>query len=183
MVVSAAILLIAGGVCACAPLFKRVSKILERILVALGFLVGIAVILVAIDLALGLNVLSKYLGIPQVPDPTATNPYLKYYLPVMAVLGILLFSRPIRKVRWASLIALGVGILAAGYLRVAFTSLFSSNTVLAIVFIIVMLAVYMLLKFVEDILNTIGSILAFPPIAVAIGLVSIYFGILTLAPT
>jgi hypothetical protein len=32
---------------------------------------------------------------------------------------------------------------------------------------------------VEDILETIGSILAFPPIAVIIGLVSIYFGIVT----
>ncbi len=183
MVVSAAVLLIAGGVCACAPLFKRVSKTLARLLVGLGFLVGIGVILVAIDLALGLNVLSKYLGIPQVPDPNATNPYLKYYLPVMAVLGILLFSRPIRNLRWASLIALGAGILAAAYLRVAFTGLISSNTVLAIVFIIVTLAVYTLLRFVEDILEMVGSILAFPPIAVAIGLVSIYFGILTLAPT
>ncbi len=182
MVVSAALLLIAGGVCACAPLFKRVSKILARFLVGLGFLVGIAVILVAIDLALGLNVLSKYLGIPQVPDPNPTNPYLKYYLPLMAVLGILLFSRPIRNLRWASLIALGAGILAAGYLRVAFTGLIS-NTVLAVVIIIVTLAVYTLLRFVEDILEIVGSILAFPPIALAIGLVSIYFGILTLAPT
>ena len=180
MVVSAAVLLIAGGICASAPLFKRVSKTLSRFLVGLGFLVGIAVILVAIDLALGLNVLSKYLGIPQVPDPNPTIPYLKYYLPVMAVLGILLFSRPIRNVRWASLIALGAGILAAGYLRIAF-SVISSNTVLAVVFIIVTLAVYVVLRFVEDILEMVGSILAFPPIAVAIGLVSIYFGILTLS--
>lgn len=183
MVVSAAVLLIAGGICAAAPLFKRASKTLSRFLVGFGFLVGIAVILVAIDLALGLNVLSKYLGIPQVPDPNATNPYLKYYLPVMAVLGILLFSRPIRNLRWASLIALGAGILAAGYLRVAFSGVISSNTVLAIIFIIVTLAVYTLLRFIEDLLQIVGSILGFTPIAVAIGLVSIYFGILTLAST
>ena len=183
MVVSAALLLIAGGVCACAPLFKRVSKTLAKLLVGLGFLVGIAVILVAIDLALGLNTLSKYLGIPQISDLNATIPYLKYYLPVMAVLGILLFSRPIRNIRWASLIALGAGILAAGYLKVAFSGVISSSTVLAVVFIIVTLAVYVLLRFIEDILEMVGSILAFPPIAVAIGLVSIYFGILTLAAT
>jgi len=34
------------------------------------------------------------------------------------------------------------------------------------------------LRFIEDIFNFIGSILAFPPIAIAIGLVNIYFGIL-----
>jgi hypothetical protein len=34
------------------------------------------------------------------------------------------------------------------------------------------------LRFVEDIFNLIGSILAFPPISIAIGLVNIYFGIL-----
>ena len=146
----------------------------------LGFFVGIAVIIVAVDVALGLNFLSTYLGIQPVPI-NSTNSYLKYYLPVMAVLGILLFSRPIRNIRWASLIALGAGILVTAFLKVAFAGL--STTILAVVFLIATLAVYTLLKFVEDILQMIGSILAFPPIATAVGLVSIYFGVLTLAPT
>src|SRR2546426_117502 len=101
MVVSTAILLIVGGICAAAPLFKRVSKGLEKGLVILGLAVGIAIIIVAIDLALGLGILSGIFGIGFAPESTS-NPYLKYYLVVMAVLGILLFSRPLRNVNPSS---------------------------------------------------------------------------------
>jgi hypothetical protein len=96
----------------------------------------------------------------------------------MAVLGILLISRPLKNLRWASLISLGIGILVAAYLRVAFPGLLN-NLELGILFLIITLILYTLLRFVEDILETIGSILAFPPIAVVVGLVSIYFGIVT----
>jgi energy-converting hydrogenase Eha subunit C len=96
----------------------------------------------------------------------------------MAVLGIMLISRPLKNLRWASLISLGVGILVAAYLRVALPGLLN-NLELGIIFLIITLILYTLLRFVEDILETIGSILAFPPIAVIIGLVSIYFGIVT----
>ncbi len=181
MAISVAILLIAGGACACAPLFKRVASFLGRLLSIAGFFIGIAVIVVAIDLALGLKILSTLLAIRPVPDASTSSPYLKYYLPVMAVLGILLFSRPIRNLRWASLLSLAVGTLAAAYLKVTFAGL--NTTILAVVFLIVTLIIYVLLRFVEDIFEFIGSVLAFPPIAVAIGLVSIYFGILTLSAT
>jgi hypothetical protein len=179
MFVTTAIILIVGGVCATAPLFNRASKDLARLLSIIGFFVGIAVIIVAIDLALGLNFLSSIFGNIFEPNTTNSNyPYLKYYLPVMAVLGILLISRPLKNLRWASLISLGVGILVAAYLRVAFPGLLN-NLELGIIFVIITLILYTLLRFVEDILETIGSILAFPPIAVVIGLVSIYFGIIT----
>ena len=176
MVLSAAILLIAGGVFACAPLFKRVSKGLERLLVALGFVVGIAIFIVTIDAALNLMVLKNIFGTALVPASDAF-PYAQYFLIVMAVLGVLLFSRPLRNVRWASLIALGIGIVAAAYLHTAFAV--TSTTILGVVFIVTILIVYTLLRFIEDILNFIGAVLAFAPIAVIIGLVSIYFGIMT----
>jgi hypothetical protein len=172
MAVLTGILLIVGGICAAAPLFKRVSKGLEKILVVLGLAAGIAVIIVAIDLALNLG----FFGAGFAPGPNAF-PFAQYLLIVMAVLGVLLFSRPLRNVRWASLIALGLGILAAAYLHVAFS--INSTIILAVVFIITILIVYTLLRFVEDILEFIGTVLAFPPIAIVIGLVSIYFGIMT----
>lgn len=178
MVVSTAIVLIVGGICATAPLFNHASKDLARLLSIIGFFVGIAVIIVAIDLALGLNFLSNAFGIGFEPNTNSNYPYLKYYLPVMAVLGILLISRPLKNLRWASLISLGVGILVAAYLRVAFPGILT-NLELGIIFLIVTLLLYTLLRFVEDILETIGSILAFPPIAILVGLVSIYFGIVT----
>ena len=130
----------------------------------------------AIDLALGLNFLSNIFGIVFEPNTNSNYPYLKYYLPVMAVLGILLISRPLKNLRWASLISLGVGILVAAYLRVAFPGLLN-NLELGIIFLIITLILYTLLRFVEDILETIGSVLAFPPIAIVVGLVSVYFGI------
>jgi energy-converting hydrogenase Eha subunit C len=175
MVVPTAILLIAGGIFAAAPLFKRVAKGLERLFIVLGFAVGIAVIVVTIDLALNLGILSSIFGIGFAPASNAF-PFAQYTLIVMAVLGILLFSRPLRNVRWASLIALGVGILAAAYLHIAFAV--NSSIVLGVVFIITILIIYTLLRFVEDILEFIGTVLAFPPVAIAIGLVSIYYGIM-----
>jgi hypothetical protein len=155
-------------------LFKRVSKELEKFFVVLGLAVGVAVIIVTIDAALNLGLLSSVFG-KTVPDAGAFA-FAQYYLVVMAVLGILLFSRPLRNVRWASLIALGVGILAAAYLHTALSV--TSTTILGVVFIVTILIVYTLLRFVEDILEFIGTVLAFPPIAVIIGLVSIYFGVM-----
>jgi hypothetical protein len=175
MVFSAGIILVVGGLCACAPLFKRISQGLGRALSVLGFLVGILVLIVSIDYALGLGFLSS-----AVSDAVAatSSPYLKYFLPAMILLGILLISRPIRNVRWASIISLALGLLIAYFLRTFLPSLFTSTTVLVIVFLIATLAIYTLLRFVEDLFEFVGSVLAFPPIAIAIGLVNIYFGIL-----
>jgi len=181
MVVSAGVILIAGGLCALAPLFKRASQSLARFLTIIGLFVGVVVLVVAVDYALALNFLSS---ITQIPSPAALSslsaPYLNYFLPAMIVLGVLLVSRPIRNVRWASIISLALGLLISYFLRTLLPSLFTSSTVLVIVFLIATLAIYTLLRFIEDIFNLIGSILAFPPIAIAIGLVNIYFGILFL---
>lgn len=179
MVVSAGVLLIVGGLCACAPLFKRASQTLGRALTIGGFFVGIVVLVVAFDYALDLNFLSSITQIPSPADlASLSSPYLKYFLPAMIVLGILLVSRPIRNVRWASLISLAVGLLIPYLLRTFLPSIFSGATVLVIVFLIATLAIYSLLRLVEDIFKFISSVLAFPPIAIAIGLANIYFGIL-----
>ena len=177
MALSAGIVLIIGGLCACSPLFKRVSKTLERFLAVVGLLVGIVVLILAVDYGLALNFLSSVIQIPAPADLSSTT-YLKYFLPAMIILGILLVSRPIKNIRWASLISLAVGLLVPYFLRILFPSL--STTVLVIVFLIAAVAIYTLLKFVEDIFKLVSSILAFTPIALAIGLVNIYFGVLLL---
>jgi len=178
MVFSAGIVLVVGGLCACAPLFKRVSQSLGRALSVLGFLVGILVLIVAFDYALSLGFLS---GEISAAVASTSSPYLKYFLPAMILLGILLISHPIRNVRWASLISLALGLLIAYFLRTFLPSFFTSTTVLVVVFLVATLAIYTLLRFVEDLFEFIGSVLAFPPIAIAIGLVNIYFGILFFA--
>ena len=116
----AAYLLIAGGVCACAPLFKRVSTGLGRFLSGVGFFIGVGIVVVAADITLNLNLLGSF------SSPSAgldTHQYLRFWLPLMLVLGVLLFSRPIRNLRWASLVAVAGGLLAAYYLRIFLPSL------------------------------------------------------------
>jgi len=172
----AAYLLIVGGVCACAPLFKRISTSLARFLSGVGFFVGIGIVVVASDITLNLNVLGSF---SSPPADLVNHQYLKFWLPLILVLGLLLFSRPIRNLRWASLVAIAGGLLAAYYLRVLLPSL--NTPILAVAFIVATVAIYALLRFVEDLVEFVGTVLAFPPVAVAIGLVSVYFGILIVA--
>jgi hypothetical protein len=169
-------LLIAGGVCGCAPLFKRVSNALGRFFSVVGFFVGIVCVVVAAVVALELGFLTSFISVPSSADLDAAGLYLTYFLPVMVVVGILLVSRPIRNIRWASLIGLGVGLLAAAYLKTLVPSI--GTTILVVVFIIATLAIYTLLRFVEDLFEFIGTVLAFPPVAIAIGFAGLYFGIL-----
>ncbi len=166
--------MIAGGLFACAPLFKRISNALGRLLSFLGFFAGIVVAVAAAGLALFPDYIKDFLTPPSSSQLSSIS-YLQYYLPLMIVLGLLLFARPIRNVRWASLMGLAIGLLASYYVRVLFPTL--SSTILAVVFIITTLAIYTLLRFVEDIFEFMGTVLAFPPIAIGVGLVSIYFGI------
>ena len=172
----AAYLLIAGGVCACAPLFKRVSTGLGRFLSGVGFFIGLGIVIVAADITLNLNLLGSFSSPPAELD---THQYLRFWLPLMLVLGVLLFSRPIRNLRWASLVAVAGGLLADYYLRVFLPSL--SAPILVVAFVVAAVAIYALLRFVEDLIEFVGSVLAFPPVAAIIGLVSVYFGILIIA--
>ena len=171
----AAYLLIAGGVCACAPLFKRVSTGLGRFLSGVGFFIGVGIVVVAADTALNLNRLGS-LSLP--PAGLDGHPYLRFWLPLMLVLGVLLFSRPIRNLRWASLVAVAGGLLAAYFLRVF---LLLDVTILVVAFVVAAVAIYALLRFVEDLIEFVGTVLALPPVAAIIGLVSVYFGILIIA--
>lgn len=180
MVLSAGILLIIGGFCACASLFGRVSKDLVRFLEFVGFLVGIIILIVAVDYSFGGNLL--YFAIQTPSHTSSAYAYMKYYLPSIIPLGVLLVSRPIKNIRWASLISLALGLLVPYFLSILVPTL--SITVFAIVFLIAAVAIYTLLKFVEDIFKLVTSILAFAPIALAIGLINIYFGVLLwTAPT
>lgn len=172
----AAYLLIVGGVCACSPLFKRVSTGLGRFLSGIGFFIGVGIVIVAADITLNLNLLGGYSSPP--PDLSA-HAYLRFWLPLMLVLGVLLFSRPIRNLRWASLVAVAGGLLAAYYLGVFLPSL--TAPILVVAFVIAAVAIYALLRFVEDLIEFIGTVLAFPPVAALIGLVSVFFGIVIAA--
>jgi len=80
---AAAYFLIAGGVCACSPLFKRVSNRLSRFLSGIGFFVGVGIVVVAADITLNLKLLGSYSAPPVGLDE---HQYLRFWLPLTLVL-------------------------------------------------------------------------------------------------
>ena len=135
---------------------------------------GIILLIVAVDYALGGNLFFFVFETPS--HLSSAYGYMKYYFPSIVTLGVLLVSRPVRNIRWASIISLGLGLLVLYFLSFFIFTL--SITVIAIILLIAVFAIYALLKLVEDIFNLVTSILAFTPIALAIGVIEIYFGVL-----
>lgn len=155
------IVLLAVGFVCLAPLFRGPLKPVSRVLVVIGFFLGIlAFVLVYVIFSSG--------------------HYDVLTLVILGVAGLMLFLRPVRGVRWAALVALVVGLLASYY---AYNTFQVTTTVLIIVFIAATLVLYLLFKFAEDLLGIIGGILSFPPIAIIIGIACILQAILILMGT
>jgi len=155
------IVLLAVGFVCLAPLFRGPLKPISRVLVVIGFFLGIfALVLVYAVFSSG--------------------HYDVFTLGVLGVAGLMLFLRPVRNVRWAALVALVVGLLVSYY---AYNVFHVTTTVLIIVFVAAMLLLYLLFKFAEDLLGIIAGILSFPPIAVIIGIICVLQAILILMGT
>lgn len=114
------------------------------------------------------------------------SPVLDVYTRYLLVAtGLALVLKPIKDIPWAALIALLVGGVCAGYVYLYLDlpeTVFgvSSTWIYLIIFFIPALLVYMLFKFIEDVLRLIGTILASKPVATILGLVCIVQGILLL---
>jgi len=105
---------------------------------------------------------------------------------LLIVAGLALFLKPMKDIPWAALIGLVVGGLCAGFVFLFYPLPetvygISSTWIYVIIFIIPALFMYLLFKFVEDVLRLIGMILAFKPVALALGLICIAQGILLLS--
>jgi hypothetical protein len=155
------IVLLAVGFVCLAPLFRGPLKPVSRLLVVVGFFLGILVIVLA------------YIVF-------SSGHYDVFTLVILGVAGLMLLLRPVRGVRWAALVALAVGLLASYYVYNTFQV---TTTVLIIVFVAAALLLYLLFKFAEDLLGIVGGILSFPPIAVVIGIICILQAILILMGT
>lgn len=150
-------LLVMGFTCL-APLFRGRLKPISRVLIAVGFLLGVvALVLVYVLYSRG--------------------SYDVFTLGILAVAGLMLFLRPVKNLRWAALVAFIIGVLAAYY---AYYVFHVTTTVLIIVFVAATLLMYLLFKFAEDLLGIIGSVLSFPPIAIIIGIACVVQAILIL---
>jgi hypothetical protein len=151
-------LLILGGICSLSRALRGRPAV-ERSLALLGFFLGAAL------LAGSIHMLSAG------PRDVAT-------ILIGGVLGLGLFLRPIRGLRWAALLALVVG-LASSYVLVKYLAI-TSAIAIAFGFLVPALLTYLALKFLEDLIQVIGGILSFPPLAFGLGALGMAQGLLLL---
>ena len=150
------------------PVVGTPASILTKIVSFFGFFVGILVIVTGAT--------AWQTQSPQV------DTYTQYLL---IIAGLALILRPIKDFPWAALIGLIAGGLSAGAVYFVFPlpeTVFgiASIWVYLIIFLIPAVIVYMVFKFIEDLLKLIGTLLASKPVTLIVGFVCIAQGILLL---
>jgi hypothetical protein len=128
--------------------FNRISKPLGKIFLIIGVPFGIYAIAHGIYLLLQAN------------SDTFT-------VMLLILVGIALFSKPLKNIRWAALLATLMGVLLTYVVSQLFLEV--PLIILIIAFMIITLMAYLLFKFAEDLIHAIGIILNFPPISAIIG--------------
>lgn len=168
------IILILGGLLAASWLLVRLagvssddmSNIVDK-LALLGFPVGI-VALITIGAGLLLwstmgNFMDEYPA------------FDLFSIFCLGILGLVLILRPIKDFRFGVFISLALGLLGAGLLVLVGAK---SVQLLAVVFIVVFLAIYLSIKIIEDLYLLIAEVLSSPVVSICIGILCIIQGIL-----
>lgn len=107
---------------------------------------------------------------------------------LMIVAGLALFVKPMKDVPWAALLGLVVGGVCAGFIFLFFPlpeTVFgiSSTWIYLLIFFLPAVLVYMIFKFIEDVLKLVAMVLTFKPVTLALGFICIVQGILLLLNT
>ena len=152
-------ILIVSGIFSLSWLFGRMSRSLGSLVSFIGLFIGMVALATA-----ALSFLKNASGIVT-------------FVLLLAV-GLSLLLKPLKNLRWAALVALASGIIALYYANAYFGQL--GTAVMLVIFIVVALPVYLMFKFAEDILHSVGSLLSWPPVAVAVGLLCLAQGTLLL---
>jgi hypothetical protein len=178
LVNNAEYILIIGGIVAIAwflekllkpvPVVGTTASIITKIVSFFGFFVGIILIIT--------GAAAWQTHAPQVDI---------YTIYLLIIAGLVLILRPIKDFPWAALLGLIAGGLSAGAVYFFFplpeTVLgIASIWVYLIIFLIPAVIVYMVFKFIEDVLKLIGTLLASKPVTLIVGFVCIAQGILLL---
>jgi hypothetical protein len=149
------------------PVVGKPVSILTKIVSFFGFFVGILLIVTA--------------GIAWSTQGQVDT----YTLYLLIIAGLALFLRPIKDIPWAALLGLIVGGLAASIVYFFFPLPetvvgIASMWIYLVIFLIPAVIVYMVFKFIEDLLKLIGMILGSKPVTFIVGLVCITQGVLLL---
>ncbi|MCZ2809002.1 MAG: hypothetical protein O2V44_06585 [Candidatus Bathyarchaeota archaeon] len=176
LVNNAEYILILGGVIAISwflekllrpvPVVGTPASILTKIMSFFGFFAGILLIVT--------GAAAWQTHAPQVDT---------YTIYLLIIAGLVLILRPIKDFPWAALLGLIAGGLSAGAVYFFFplpeTVLgIASTWVYVIIFLIPAVIVYMVFKFIEDVLKLLGTLLASKPVTFIVGCVCIAQGIL-----
>jgi hypothetical protein len=159
--------LVAGGLVAIASAWygRKESSSMDEVLLFLGFIVGAAMIAIGawIWSAGEFDISTRF---------------------ILIFLGLSLFLRAIKGIKLAAIIALIIG-GAVGYglywISKSFELEFLSTTVILVVAFIVMIIVYAIFKFAEDLMDFGGMVLGFRPLQFVMGLIALVEAVLLLA--
>jgi hypothetical protein len=148
------------------PVVGTPASILTKIVSFFGFFVGIILLIT--------GAAAWQTHAPQVDT---------YTIYLLIIAGLVLILKPIKDFPWAALLGLIAGGLCAGAVYFFFSlpeTVFgiASIWVYLIIFLIPAVIVYMVFKFIEDVLKLIGTLLASRPITLIVGFVCIAQGIL-----
>jgi len=150
------------------PVVGTPASILTKIMSFFGFFAGILLIITGAT--------AWQTHAPQV------DTYTQYLL---IIAGLVLMLKPIKDFPWAALLGLIAGGLSAGAVYFFFPlpeTVFgiAAIWVYVIIFLIPAVIVYMVFKFIEDVLKLIGTLLASKPVTFIVGCVCIAQGVLLL---
>ncbi len=150
------------------PVIGTLASILTKIVSFFGFFVGIALIVTG--------------AAAWQTQATNVDTYTTYLL---IIAGLALMLKPIKEFPWAALLGLIAGGLCAGavyfFIGIPETVFgIASIWVYVIIFLIPAVIVYMVFKFIEDVLKMVGTILASRPVTFIVGFMCIAQGILLL---
>ena len=148
------------------PVVGTPASILTKVVSFFGFFVGIILLIT--------GAAAWQTHAPQVDT---------YTIYLLIIAGLVLILKPIKDFPWAALLGLIAGGLCAGAVYFFFSlpeTVFgiASIWVYLIIFLIPAVIVYMVFKFIEDILKLIGTLLASRPVTLIVGFVCIAQGIL-----
>ena len=176
LVNNAQYILIIGGFIAMSWFLQRVFKpvpvvgttasILTKIVSFFGFFVGIVLIITG------------------AAAWKAQAPNIDTYTVILFIVaGLALMLKPIRDFPWAALLGLIAGTLSAGVVYFFFTlpaTIFGIDAIwfYVAIFLIPAVIVYMVFKFIEDVLKLLGLLLASRPVTLIVGAICITQGIL-----
>ena len=173
------LILIASGTISILSFFERIASVLEKDEIAewlkfislFGLLFGVLSLIVT-----ALNFIGPHLD-PPVNGRQTTWEFLLTGL----LLGLMLTLKPIKDMKWASLVSLSCGIGVSIFIWWIFPS--APSLLLITAGIITLLVLYLALKFVEDFYLLISSIVTSPPLTVGLGSLALIEGILFLFDT